>query len=103
MNARSLVRRWIWLALVPLGPASATIERLCPALVLETWPTARVLPAAGRLLVTAAGQQVMACPTWQGGKDWEAGAYSPLTNLMYMPLRHTCGRMMASAGIGWYD
>ena len=21
---------------------------------------------------------------------------------MYMPLRHTCGRMMASAGVGWY-
>ena len=49
------------------------------------------------------GQEVMACPTWQGGKDWEAGAYSPLTNLMYMPLRHTCGRMMATAGAGWYE
>ncbi len=48
------------------------------------------------------GQEVMACPTWQGGKDWEAGAYSPLTNLMYMPLRHTCGRMLATAGVGWY-
>ena len=55
------------------------------------------------VVFTAPGQQVMACPTWQGGKDWEAGAYSPLTNLMYMPLRHTCGRMMASAGVGWYD
>ena len=55
------------------------------------------------VVFTAAGQEVTACPTWQGGKDWEAGAYSPLTNLMYMPLRHTCGRMMASAGTGWYD
>ena len=25
--------------------------------------------------------------------DWEAGAYSPLTNTMYMPLRNTCSRM----------
>ena len=28
--------------------------------------------------------------------DWEAGAYSPLTNTMYMPLRNTCARMMAT-------
>ena len=54
------------------------------------------------VVFTAEGQEVMACPTWQGGKDWEAGAYSPLTNTMYMPLRHTCGRMMASADTGWY-
>ena len=54
------------------------------------------------VVFTGEGQEVMACPTWQGGKDWEAGAYSPLTNHMYMPLRHTCGRMMAEAGNGWY-
>ena len=42
------------------------------------------------------GQEVFACPTWNGGKDWEAGAYSPLTNTMYMPLRNTCARMMAT-------
>ena len=56
----------------------------------------------GEVVFTSEGQEVMACPTWQGGKDWEAGAYSPLTNLMYMPLRHTCGRMLASVGVGWY-
>ena len=56
----------------------------------------------GEVVFTSEGQEVMACPTWQGGKDWEAGAYSPLTNLMYMPLRHTCGRMLASADVGWY-
>jgi alcohol dehydrogenase (cytochrome c) len=49
------------------------------------------------------GQEVMACPTWHGGKDWEAGAYSPLTNTMYMPLRHTCGRMMATSDGSWYQ
>ena len=42
------------------------------------------------------GQEVFACPTWNGGKDWEAGAYSPLTNTMYMPLRNTCARMLAT-------
>ncbi len=27
--------------------------------------------------------------------DWEAGAYSPRTNMMYMPLRNACARMAA--------
>jgi alcohol dehydrogenase (cytochrome c) len=48
------------------------------------------------LVFTATGQEVLACPTWLGGKDWEAGAYSPLTNLMYYPLRNACARMMAA-------
>ncbi len=29
--------------------------------------------------------------------DWEAGAYSPRTNTMYMPLRNVCSRMRAMA------
>ena len=48
---------------------------------------------------TALGQEVLACPTWAGGKDWEAGAYSPLTNAMYMPLRNTCARMLATDNV----
>ena len=48
------------------------------------------------VVFTSLGQEVFACPTWNGGKDWEAGAYSPLTNTMYMPLRNTCARMMAT-------
>ena len=55
------------------------------------------------VVFTGAGQEVMACPTWNGGKDWEAGAYSPLTNTMYMPLRNTCFRVMATVDTGWYD
>ena len=55
------------------------------------------------VVFTSPGQEVMACPTWQGGKDWEAGAYSPLTNTMYMPLRNTCFRVMATVDTGWYD
>ena len=42
-------------------------------------------------------QVVFVCPTWTGGKDWEAGAYSPLTNTMYYPLRNTCANMLATA------
>ena len=42
------------------------------------------------------GQEVLACPSWIGGKDWEAGAYSPLTNTMYYPLRNTCARVLST-------
>ena len=48
------------------------------------------------VIFRAMGQEVLACPTLIGGKDWEAGAYSPLTNLMYMPLRNACARMLAT-------
>ena len=46
------------------------------------------------VVFTGLGQEIVACPTYNGGKDWEAGAYSPLTNLMYFPLRNTCARML---------
>ena len=49
------------------------------------------------LIFTAAGQTVLACPHASGGKDWEAGAYSPRTRAMYMPLRNVCSRMRAMA------
>ena len=48
------------------------------------------------IIFSRLGQEVFICPTWIGGKDWEAGAYSPLTNMMYMPLRNTCARLMAT-------
>ncbi len=35
-----------------------------------------------------------------GGKDWEAGAYSPLTNTMYYPLRNSCARVLATPDEG---
>ena len=55
-----------------------------------------VVSENAEVVFTRPGQEVFACPTWNGGKDWEAGAYSPLTNTMYMPLRNTCARMMAT-------
>jgi alcohol dehydrogenase (cytochrome c) len=36
------------------------------------------------------GDQVDACPSGQGGKNWPAGTYSPETGLMYMPMLETC-------------
>jgi PQQ-dependent dehydrogenase (methanol/ethanol family) len=35
------------------------------------------------------------CPTANGGKDFPAGAYSPLTHTMYFPLQNTCGNITA--------
>ena len=51
------------------------------------------------VVFTSLGQEVFACPTWAGGKDWEAGAYSPLTNTMYFPLRNTCARMLSTNNV----
>ena len=43
------------------------------------------------------GEEVLVCPTFvTGGKDWEAGAYSPESGLMYFPLRNACARMLAT-------
>ena len=44
-------------------------------------------------------QVVFVCPSIMGGKDWEAGAYSPLTNAMYYPLTNSCANMMATADV----
>jgi alcohol dehydrogenase (cytochrome c) len=41
------------------------------------------------------GQEVLSCPSAMGGRDWEAGVYSPRTNTMYMPLRNACARVAA--------
>ena len=44
----------------------------------------------GDSIPTEMGQTLNICPSMHGGKDWEAGAYSPLTNTMYFPLRNAC-------------
>ena len=43
-------------------------------------------------------EAVLVCPGIFGGKGWEAGAYSPLTNAMYLPVRNGCARMRATRG-----
>ena len=59
-------------------------------------PATGVVTENAEVTFTAEGQQVLACPNMHGGKDWEAGAYSPLTNTMYMPLRNMCQRLLAT-------
>ena len=49
------------------------------------------------LVFRSVGQEVLSCPGWLGGKDWEAGAYSPLTHTMYFPLRNACARLLTTA------
>ncbi len=42
------------------------------------------------MLFTEPGQTRLVCPSSSGGKNWQAGAYSPRTNTMYYPLQNTC-------------
>jgi PQQ-dependent dehydrogenase (methanol/ethanol family) len=42
------------------------------------------------MLWTAINQTHVVCPGANGGKNWPAGAYSPLTNAMYMPMQNLC-------------
>jgi alcohol dehydrogenase (cytochrome c) len=41
-------------------------------------------------IFTRKDQHVFACPGSAGGKNWPAGAYSPRTNAMYMPMQNLC-------------
>ena len=42
-----------------------------------------------------AGDTRFVCPTASGGKDFPAGAYSPITHTMYYPLQNTCANVTA--------
>jgi alcohol dehydrogenase (cytochrome c) len=46
-------------------------------------------------LFTAVGQERFVCPTVNGGKNFQAGAYSPRTNMMYYPLQNACATVTA--------
>ena len=54
-------------------------------------------------IFTAAGQERFVCPTMTGGKNWQAGAYSPLTNAMYFPLQNTCAQATSLADTPSFD
>ncbi len=41
-------------------------------------------------LVVDAYEEILVCPARSGGKNWPAGAYSPLTGLMYQPQQNLC-------------
>jgi PQQ-dependent dehydrogenase (methanol/ethanol family) len=42
------------------------------------------------MLFTHKDQTLTVCPGTNGGKNWPAGAYSPRTNAMYMPMQNMC-------------
>ena len=44
-----------------------------------------------------AGQERLVCPNSNGGKNFPAGAYSPLNNAMFMPVQNTCMIVSATA------
>ncbi|HUF74355.1 MAG TPA: PQQ-binding-like beta-propeller repeat protein [Gammaproteobacteria bacterium] len=41
-------------------------------------------------MFTRVGQELLICPSTQGGKNYPAGTYSPLSGVMYYPLQNTC-------------
>ena len=43
-----------------------------------------------KAMFSAKGDEATVCPSIHGGKNWPAGAYSPLTGNMYFPLQNTC-------------
>jgi alcohol dehydrogenase (cytochrome c) len=52
-------------------------------------------PDSGRVvvnedLIVDAFEEILVCPARSGGKNWPAGAYSPLTGLMYQPQQNLC-------------
>jgi PQQ-dependent dehydrogenase (methanol/ethanol family) len=47
---------------------------------------------------THKGQALMVCPGTNGGKNWPAGAYSPRTNTMYMPMQNMCMNATIQSG-----
>ena len=52
---------------------------------------------------TEKGQTRFVCPSGLGGKNWQAGAYSPRTNAMYMPLFNVCMDATANSAPGEWD
>ena len=44
----------------------------------------------GEVTFSRLNESHLVCPGSNGGKNWPAGAYSPLTNMMYMPLQNMC-------------
>ena len=49
-------------------------------------------------IFTEKGQTLMVCPGTNGGKNWPAGAYSPRTNAMYMPMQNMCMNATIQSG-----
>jgi PQQ-dependent dehydrogenase (methanol/ethanol family) len=52
-----------------------------------------------KALFTGPNQTIFICPTTNGGKNWPAGAYSPRTKTMYMPMENTCMNTTSVASV----
>ncbi len=50
-----------------------------------------------KALFTGANQTLFICPTTNGGKNWPAGACSPRSKAMYMPMQNTCMNTTSTA------
>lgn len=48
------------------------------------------------LMLKALGEEVLICTSVSGGKLWQAGAYSPLTQRFYVPLTEACNVVEAT-------
>jgi alcohol dehydrogenase (cytochrome c) len=46
-------------------------------------------------LFNKVGDTRFICPTSAGGRNWPAGAYSPLNGLMFFPMQNTCEHLTA--------
>ena len=49
-----------------------------------------------RRIAQALGEEKFICPSLWGGKSWQAGAYSPLTKLFYVPMAESCNMQAPS-------
>jgi alcohol dehydrogenase (cytochrome c) len=50
------------------------------------------------MLFTHKDQKLTVCPGTNGGKNWPAGAYSPQTNTIYMPMQNMCMEATVQSG-----
>jgi alcohol dehydrogenase (cytochrome c) len=74
--------------------ARPTIHQTVVAAIDGATGVAKVNP---EMLLSKAGDQRFVCPSTIGGKNWQAGAYSPLTHTMYFPLQNSCMALTATA------
>lgn len=51
-----------------------------------------------KLIPRTLGDEKFICPSVWGGKSWQAGAYSPLTKLFYVPLAESCNTQAPTRG-----
>ena len=66
----------------------------------DRFSLARAAGRAMHVLRKLLKERVVTGWTLVGIPDWEAGAYSPLTNTMYYPLRNSCARVLATPDEG---